>query len=122
LIACYLRDEEGGPDFVDSGAIASVTWLTFAVGPEEQWRFILELIDAAVLASDTVLQAIAAGPLEGLLGRFGSQIVDRVERRAGLDARFRRVLSGVWKHRMSDSVWARIRAIQLRVTDPLPSA
>jgi hypothetical protein len=66
------------------------------------------------------LQSIAAGPLEGFLGRFDDAVIERVEAEAARDRKFRRVLSGVWKHGMTDSVWDRVRAIQAIVPDPLP--
>jgi hypothetical protein len=80
---------------------------------------ILELIAAAPI-DDRVLQSIAAGPLEGFLGRFDAEAIDRVEAEAASNRRFRRVLSGVWKHGMTDPVWSRVRAIQATVNDPLP--
>jgi hypothetical protein len=66
------------------------------------------------------LQAIAAGPLESFLGRFDGEVIDMVEREATRDEKFRRVLTGVWKHGMSDSTWHRVRAIQRAVAAPLP--
>jgi hypothetical protein len=67
-----------------------------------------------------VLKSIAAGPLEGFLGRFDEAVIDLVEAEAAHNAKFRRVLSGVWKHGMTDRVWSRVRAIQATVNDPLP--
>jgi hypothetical protein len=86
---------------------------------DEQWGVILDLI-AEAPDDDRVLQDIAAGPLEGFLDRFDAAVIDRVEAEAARDQRFRRVLCGVWKHAMSGPVWARVRALQATVPDPLP--
>lgn len=106
-----------------SGVGSSVVLLTFSEPPAVQWAFLLELIGAAGPdANDDVLGRIAAGPLEGLLGRFGEEVIDRVEEQARVDEKFRRILTGVWKHGMSDEVWLRVRALQRAVTNPLPEA
>jgi hypothetical protein len=55
-----------------------------------------------------------------MLGRFDHEAIERVENQARQDPRFLRTLTGVWKHAMSDAVWARVRALQARVPDPLP--
>jgi hypothetical protein len=66
-----------------------------------------------------VLTRIAAGPVEGFLGRFDEQVIERIEEQAANDSLFRRVLTGVWKHGMSDAVWDRVQAIQASVQNPL---
>ncbi len=109
------RPDEDDP----TGAVMTITGLTFAADADEQWGVILDLIARAPDEED-VLQTLAAGPLEGFLGRFDGEVIDRVEAEAARDPKFRRVLSGVWKHGMSDPVWGRIRAIQATVPDPLP--
>ncbi|AMV40636.1 tetratricopeptide repeat protein [Planctomyces sp. SH-PL62] len=123
LIRSYLDtlDRSAGDEEDDdpSGAQMAVTMLSFMADADEQWGFLLELI-AAAPDDAQVLQAIAAGPLEGFLGRFDGEVVDRVVTEAARDPKFRRVLSGVWKHGMSDPVWDRIRAVQKTVPDPLP--
>ena len=93
--------------------------MTFMAELETQWDVILSLI-AQAEGTDEVLQHLAAGPLEGFLGQFDDAAIDRVEAEAARDPRFRRVLSGVWKHQMSDAVWDRVRRIQATVADPLP--
>jgi len=93
--------------------------MTFYATPEQQWDIISELIDKAP-DSENVLQTIAAGPLEGYLSKFSDSVIDAVESRASSDPKFARVLSGVWKHGMSDSVWKRVRRIQKTVEKPLP--
>jgi tetratricopeptide (TPR) repeat protein len=119
LIRAYLtalmEDDRDDPD----GAVEAMTALTFMAEPDEHWDIIRELI-ARAPDDDRVLQALAAGPLEGFLGRFGEAVIDQVEAEAARDPGFRHVLSGVWKHMMPDPVWERVRAIQATVPDPLP--
>jgi hypothetical protein len=50
----------------------------------------------AASPDDQVLAAVAAGPLEDLLGRWADLLIDRVEVQARRDAKFRRCLTGVW--------------------------
>lgn len=92
---------------------------SFYASSADQWDLILELIELAP-DDESVLQTIAAGPLEGYLGKFSENVVQEVEDQAALDSKFLRVLSGVWKHGMSDEVWRRIRILQSTVENPLP--
>ena len=108
LVKAYVAVDDGDP----LGAGVALVALVFAP-PEEQWAFILELI-AAAPDDERVLSRIAAGPVEGLLGRFGDLAVPWIEARAASDQRFRRVLRGVWQHTMSDEVWARVCAARDR--------
>lgn len=100
-------------DDADEKSVAqSVVMLTFA-RPEHQWRFVLNAV--ALAESDEALGHIAAGPLEALLGRHGEAFVAKIEERADIDPKFARALTGVWKNQMSDSVWARVQALQARL-------
>ena len=58
----------------DSSAGEALVLLTFLAPPDEQWTFILELI-AAAQDDDDILSHIAAGPIEGLLGRHGPAVI-----------------------------------------------
>jgi hypothetical protein len=58
---------------------------------------------AAAPDDDDILGHIAAGPVEGLLGRHGSAVIDRVETS----------LRGVWQHQMPDEIWARVCAARV---------
>jgi hypothetical protein len=118
LIARFLQsattaEHHEGEEEDDDGVQSSVVALTFMAPASEQWSFIIELIEAAP-DRESVLGAIAAGPLEGLLGRFGEVAIGWVEERARFDPKLHRVLTGVWQHRMTDSVWARVQALQRR--------
>lgn len=95
-----------------------VVRLCFRGHPYFIWNF---MIDAMQMAeTDENLQMIAAQLPEFLLAHYGS-LIPLFERHARDDQRFRRMLTGVWRHRMSDNVWMRLRAIQAEVPDPLPS-
>lgn len=120
LIRAYLKDMAEDVDDDPTGASMAITSVTFMADLDEQWGLILELI-AESSDQENVLGAIAAGPLEGFLGMFDQQAIDRVEAEADRDPKFRRVLSGVWKNEMSDLVWERVRTIQATVPNPLPS-
>jgi hypothetical protein len=119
LIRAYLGALADNDESDATGALGAITGLTFLADLEEQWGIILELI-AEAPNDHWALQSIAAGPLEGFLGRFDEAVIDRVEAEAASNPRFRRVLSGVWKHGMTDPVWSRVRAIQATVNEPLP--
>lgn len=118
VVSAYLDYAESQSD-ANSWAGSTMVGMTFYASPEQQWDLILELINKAP-DSENVLQTIAAGPLEGYLGRFGDSAIDDVESLAASDAKFARVLSGVWQHGMSNSVWQRVRKIQRTVPNPLP--
>jgi len=118
VVSAYLDYAESEND-ANSWAGTTMAGMTFYVTPEQQWGIILELIDKAP-DSENVLQTIAAGPLEGYLGESGDSVIGAVESHASSDPKFARVLSGVWRHGMSDSVWQRVRKIQRTVEKPLP--
>ena len=85
--------------------------------PNATWNV---MMDALMLAeNDDHLVTIARGPAEHLLSYYGS-MVPRFVNRSRRDPCFKRMLTGVWRHRMSDRVWSRLRVIQLEVADPLP--
>lgn len=107
LVRRYVDPEADA--HAEDGVGESLVALTFLAPPDEQWAFILELV-AAAPEDETVLSRIAAGPVEGLLGRHGAAVVERVEALAERDAKFRRILARVWQHTMSDEIWARVRA------------
>jgi tetratricopeptide (TPR) repeat protein len=120
LIRAYLKSVADDEPDDPTGAIETVGEMTIMrFDPEEQWEFILELI-AEAPNNEHVLQDIAAGLLGAFLDAFSEDVIDWVEAQAELDPKFRRVLSGVWKHGMSNSVWQRLRTIQATVPNPLP--
>jgi hypothetical protein len=77
--------------------------------PARTLDFILEVLGRQPLPR--VLGNLAAGPLENLLVYHGPLIIDRVETLAAADPAFRRLLSGVWRNKIREDVWARIQAL-----------
>ena len=77
--------------------------------PEACWQVIhaIRLLDS----SDRILSNLAAGPLEDLLVAHGESFIGRIEELALQDARFRKLLSGIWRNKISEGVWARLRAL-----------
>ena len=61
--------------------------------------------------SDQILSNVGAGPIEDLLVHHGARIIDRVESCARSNPAFKRMLGIVWKNRVPDDVWNRIKAI-----------
>lgn len=78
--------------------------------PELAWKAIVEAIDQPRM--EPYLGHLAAGPLEALLDMYGSVFIERVEQCARLNAKFARVLTGVWQSAMPESIWKRVQAAQ----------
>jgi len=95
----------------------AVVFMNFTAGPDQQWQFICSAVAQA--ESDDELGHIAAGPLEHLLGSHGENFIAPVEARTVADGKFARMVTGVWKHTMTDDVWARVQAIQATASNPL---
>jgi hypothetical protein len=62
--------------------------------PTEAWEVTRILVNAA--PSDEALAYVAAGPLEELLHKHGSVLIDRIEEESRGNARLQLALSGVW--------------------------
>jgi hypothetical protein len=107
--------DEDDPDEPSVGQ--SVVMMNFTARAELQWRFILRTI--ALADSDAALDHIAAGPLEHLLGWHGEKFIAEIEQRAAIDPKLARTLTGVWRYKISDSVWARVQSLQSQVPNPL---
>jgi hypothetical protein len=76
---------------------------------EEVWAAILEVL--AREPSSTVIQNLAAGPLEDLLEYWGPVFIDRVEVEARRNPSFRHLLGGVWQC-STPEVWQRIQKVR----------
>ena len=55
-----------------------------------------------------MLAGVGAGPLEDLLTGYGMKFIERIEKYASTDAKFRFALAGVWKSSMSELLWQRV--------------
>jgi hypothetical protein len=56
-------------------------------------------------AAQLHIEVFAAGPVEDLLDHHGLSVIQEVVALASRNANFARVLGGVWKRDMDDSVW-----------------
>lgn len=79
-------------------------------GDSEQGWFVIQLIFAAC-RNDFERACLAAGPLEDLLSKHGSAVIDTVELTASKNSEFRELLAGVWRNGMAQQVWERIQRI-----------
>ena len=55
---------------------------------------------------------MAAGPVEHLLGFHGEKWIPEIEKLSSANENFAWMMTGVWQHKMSDEVWARVQKIQ----------
>ena len=79
------------------------------VSPDDCWLAILAVL--ARKPPGEVLAVLAAGPLEDLIGRHGSEFIVRIETEARRSPEFRHLLSGVWESGTPE-VWVRVRKAQ----------
>jgi hypothetical protein len=77
--------------------------------PEVAFGLILEIW--AHDQSHAVVQLLSAGPLEDLLSSHGPEFIGRVEEEAERSPSFRKLLGGVWKNAMPDSIWMKVQEI-----------
>ena len=74
--------------------------------PELLWKLILEITEFEL--SEKAASSLAAGPVESLLAHHGKDFIDRIEKEARENSRFRDILRGVWQNLMPDDIWARV--------------
>ncbi|MGN7928496.1 DUF6869 domain-containing protein [Sphingopyxis sp. 22461] len=86
-----------------------VVMMNFTASASTQWAFIGACVADA--HTDEQLGAIAAGPLEHLMGKFGTDYIDRVEACADADPRFRAAVGHMWQYRITDDVCSRLQAL-----------
>jgi len=94
-----------------------VVFICFFGHPHALWNFMMDAMSVASCSND--YHKIATELAEHILAHYGSMI-GYFEKIAKADNRFVHMLTGVWRHRMSDDVWMRLRAIQAQDCDPLP--
>ena len=106
--------ERGSPERKTNWwAVSEVMDWSFDRKGDRLWQFILEVYQREL--SDKVIGALAAGPLEDLLAKQGTEFIDRIEERARKDPKFNQVLGGVWRSAMTDDVWKRVERIRNHV-------
>ncbi len=79
--------------------------------PEICWEAILEILERN--PSDKVIAVLAAGPLEDLIEVHGSLFIDRIEKEARRNPRFRHLLGGVWQS-STPEIWARVEKARIK--------
>jgi hypothetical protein len=77
--------------------------------PERCWKLIQEIRKSD--GSDIILANLASGPLEELLVQHGQKFIDAVEKLAGDDEQFRKLLGAVWQNDIAEDVWVRIKRV-----------
>ena len=77
---------------------------------EPLWRFIKLTISLA--ETEDELSHIAAAPIEYLLGRFGTEYIDRVEAEVKNNPKLVSAIKSCNQYQMTDAVWERVRSIQ----------
>ena len=105
--------EEGSPEYKSNWwAIQRVIdWGVLNYKPELLWRFILAALQQEL--SDKVVPILAAGPLEDLLNKHGTDYIDRIEDLARKDEPFNHLLGGVWiDDTMTDEVQERLKSVR----------
>lgn len=77
--------------------------------PELLLDLVLEVL--RLNTSHDVIPVLAAGPMEDCLAKLGEREIGKVEVLARSNPQFASLLGGVWKNRMTDEVWDRVRAV-----------
>jgi len=116
----WLAELQGAPNEHGREYGQKVVLMNFTATAEQQWTFIQVAVEHA--RSDDELGAIAAGPLEHLLGRHGDEYIGSVESLASASVSFARTLTGMNQYMMSESTWARVQRMQQAVVAPLWSS
>ena len=99
---------EGSPERIASSQEADLHDLTYD-DPEGLWSLILIIHQKN--QSSRIQEVLSAGPIEELLALHGEKFIDRIEAEARTDPTFARLLGGVWKNAMSDSIWERVQNV-----------
>jgi hypothetical protein len=116
----WLSELRGEPNERTDDYGQKVVLMNFTATAEQQWAFIQAAVELA--RSDDELGAIAAGPLEHLLGHHGDQYIGFAENLASASTAFARTLTGMNQYMMSESTWARVQKMQQAVVAPLWSS
>jgi hypothetical protein len=101
----YWEEEERTGQFPDS----DVGSFVFNLDRDTAWVVILKIL--GMIDADPkrpLFQVLAASSTEDFLGEHGPAVIDRVEAEALRNPRFKLLLGGVWKGRMSDEIWKRV--------------
>lgn len=110
LATDWVRELDSDGEPVDDDTGAQVVMMNFSASAKIQWTF----IQFAILKThtDDQLGAIAAGPFEHLMGKFGDDYIDQIESLAKCDQKFVRMIDWAWQNQISDANWKRIQVLQ----------
>lgn len=82
--------------------------------PNRAWE-IIKLINQIEIGDpiweESVNGALAAGPIEDLLSNYGEQLINMVEAEAKKDFRIKKQLGMIYRRKMSDDLWNKIKKI-----------
>ncbi|OED47217.1 hypothetical protein AB838_16635 [Rhodobacteraceae bacterium (ex Bugula neritina AB1)] len=104
---------EGSGDIDGWMALASFAW-----HPDQIWKLLLDGVELS--DGDAQLTLVATFLAEPLLSHYGSCLPLFAEQ-VTTDPKFERMITGIWRAKMSDRVWARLRVLQAHAPDPLAS-
>lgn len=100
---------KGSAEYLELEWVVEQMWDLCGSEREKAWNAIQEII--ALDQSDNTLAMVGAGPFENLMVHHGPLLIERVEVCARVSPPFRRMLGVVWRNRMSEQVWTRLKAI-----------
>ena len=81
----------------------------YGFGPGRESSISILIVEILEIESNpALLSLLAAGPLDDLISM---ETIDRIEREASANRRFRDLLGGVWYYRASDEPKARLDAL-----------
>jgi hypothetical protein len=60
---------------------------------------------------DSILSHLSSGPVESMLAKNGTVIIDRVEELCSLNPNFKKCVKNVWRNTITQDVWDRIQHI-----------
>lgn len=108
----WLAELREVPDDPGARVSQSVVMMSFTATPEQQWQFVRAAVDAAESVDE--LGAIAAGPVEHLLGKHGGDYIAALEAQATADPKFAEMLTLVRRFTMTEEVWSRVQTLKAR--------
>lgn len=76
---------------------------------ETAWRLVLLLTDMS--DSEHLKANLAAGPLETIISKHGTELIDNIEKEALTNHKFNYLLGGVWQNNIPEDIWLRISQI-----------
>jgi hypothetical protein len=94
------------PELVSAFIADDYVWDEADEEPDITWHAILEILKMSL--SEDQLALLAAGPLETVLSKHGTSLIDRVEQEARNNSKFNHLLGGVWRQGKPEEVWSRV--------------